>query len=329
MQMHMPRSLGRFRHAATLLSIAVVALVAGPLSVASATTGTGAAAISQPGLSTPTPNMPCGVSPSGSAPAKYQHVIWILMENESSTSVIGSPSAPYINKLAGQCGLATNYSAISHPSLPNYIALTSGSLQGISDDANPSAHPLNVPSIFSQLGGDWRGLDESMKTTCEQTNDGLYAVRHNPAAYYTNIRTDCMHKDIPLTTTSNLDADLSAKFTFITPDVCDDMHNDCTGTGNPGKLMTGDKYLSGLIPQIINSTEYQSGTTAIFLTFDEGEDSTNHVVTEAIAPTVKPGTQSGAQFSHYSLLRTTEQMLGLPALGQAATAASMRGAFGL
>ncbi|MGA9856770.1 MAG: hypothetical protein WBQ18_02845, partial [Solirubrobacteraceae bacterium] len=71
---------------------------------------------------------------------KVQHVVWILMENKNYSSVVGSGQAPYINRLAHRYGLATNYSGISHPSLPNYIALTSGSDQGISDDSDPSSH---------------------------------------------------------------------------------------------------------------------------------------------------------------------------------------------
>ncbi len=277
----------------------------------------------------PTVDKPCGVASSATAPAKYQHVIWILMENKSFDQVIGSSETPYINKLADQCGLATNYEAISHPSLPNYVALTSGGLQGVADDANPSAHPLNVPSIFSQLGGDWRGLDESMKSNCEQTNDGNYAVRHNPAAYYTNIRDVCVDKDIPLPSSGSLTGDLSAKFTFITPDVCDDMHSVCSSSVNGSELQTGDKFLSNFVPKLINSNEYQAGNTAIFLTWDEGGSGPNSVVTEVIAPTVTPGTKSNTLFSHYSLLGTTEEMLGLPKLGEAANAASMRSAFGL
>ena len=100
---------------------------------------------------------------------KIQHVVWILMENKDYSSVIGPGSAPFINRLARTYGLATNYSAISHPSLPNYIALTSGSDQGISDDSDPSSHRLNVPSIFSQLpGGASRSLEQGMPSQLRQ-----------------------------------------------------------------------------------------------------------------------------------------------------------------
>jgi hypothetical protein len=289
-------------------------------------------ATADPPSAKPTPDKPCGVATKAANNTKFDHVIWILMENKSFAQVNGSPNTPYINKLGGLCGEATHYSAVAHPSLPNYVALTSGSTQGITDDANPSAHPLNVDSIFSQLGGDWRGLDESMKTNCEQQNDGQYAVRHNPAAYYVNgnFSTLCKQKDIPLDAKSNTTPLLDAKFTFITPDVCDDMHDACAGTGVPGELQTGDKFLSTFIPTLVNSTEYQQGKTAIFITWDEDDGSQNNqVLTEVIAPTVKPGTKASDTFTHYSLLRTTEDLLGLPPLGAAAQAASMRDAFGL
>jgi hypothetical protein len=278
----------------------------------------------------PTADKPCGVAQKA-ANTKYQHVVWVVMENKGFAQVAGSPNAPFINKLAGLCGEATNYSAVAHPSLPNYVAMTSGSTQGITDDANPSAHPLNADSIFSQLGGDWRSLDESMTSNCEQQNDGHYAVRHNPATYFVekNFPTLCQQKDIGFATPST--PDLSAKFTFITPDTCDDMHDNCAGTGANGELQTGDKYLSTLIPQLVNSTEYQSGNTAIFLTWDEDDSSTtaNKVLTEVIAPTVTPGTKAADAFTHYSLLGTTEDMLGLPPLGEAAKAPSMRDAFSI
>lgn len=97
-----------------------------------------------------TPTTTVGPAPAGGT---IQRVVWILMENKTYSSIIGSSTAPYITSLANTYGVATDYTAISHPSLPNYIALTSGSAQGISDDGDPSSHRLNVPNIFSQLPG--------------------------------------------------------------------------------------------------------------------------------------------------------------------------------
>jgi hypothetical protein len=240
------------------------------------------------------------------------------MENRSYAEVIGSSSAPYINQLADQCGSATNFHAETHPSLPNYIAMTSGSTQGISDDDGPASHPLNVPSIFSQLGTGWGALQESMTTNCQLISSGTYAVKHNPAAYYTNITTACAAQDVPLGSTP----DVSAAFTFITPNLCHDMH-DCS-------ISTGDTWLSTELPKILNSPQYTAGATAIFLTWDEDDRSaSNQIPTVVIAPSVPSGTASGSSFDHYSMLRTTEEMLGKSLLGNASTAASMRSAFHL
>ena len=110
---------------------------------------------------------PCGTA--AGPPRRIDHVIWIWMENKPYDAVIGSPSAPYENQLAAACGLATNYHAIAHPSLPNYIAATSGDTQGIADDDPPSSHPLGVASIFSQVkdaGKTWREYAESAPGPC-------------------------------------------------------------------------------------------------------------------------------------------------------------------
>ena len=233
-------------------------------------------------------------------------------------AVVKSPSAPYFNQLATSCGLATNYDAISHPSLPNYIALTSGSTQGITDDNDPSSHPLSVPSIFSQLGSNWKTLAESMPTACDGVTSGDYAARHNPAVYYTNITASCEQDDVPLT----LPMDLSARFTMIVPNICDDMHS-CPVT-------IGDNWLRRMVPQIIRSQEYQSRSLVLVITFDENDgDATNQVPTLVIAPTVPRGIRVGTAFTHYSLLRTTETLLHLAPLAGAITATSMIAPFHL
>jgi phosphatidylinositol-3-phosphatase len=258
------------------------------------------------------PRSPCGTV--STPPASYDHVVWIVMENHSYSEVIGSARAPYENRLAAQCGSATHMFAESHPSLPNYIAMTSGSTQGITDDAAPSSHPLNVPSIFSQLGGDWRSLQESMPGNCAKTSSGQYAVKHNPAAYYTNVAAACAAQDVPLGSTP----DVSARFTLITPNLCSDMH-DCS-------VSQGDAWLGAWVPKILDSAEYRSGAMALFITFDEDDHSANnHIATVVISPSTPAGLTDNGSYNHYSLLRTTEEMLGLPVtLGGAVAAMSMR-----
>ena len=248
---------------------------------------------------------------------KIQHVVWILMENQDYSSIVGAGSAPYINRLANTYGLATHYSAISHPSLPNYIALTSGSVQGISDDSDPSSHPLHVPSIFSQLpGGASRSLEEGMPSSCAKGNSGEYAVRHNPETYYTNLGSDCSNYDVPFGSAP----DLSARFTFVTPNLIDDMHD--------GTIADGNNFLKTYVPALMATPQYRAGSTAIFITWDENSGSSGNQVPCIVISPYTHGVKDRTPYTHYSLLRTTEQLLGLPFLGNAASAHSMVGKFG-
>jgi hypothetical protein len=246
-------------------------------------------------------------------------VVVIVMENRGLGQVAGSPSAPYLDRLAVECGLATDYSGVAHPSLPNYIAMTSGSTDDITDDAGPSAHPLAGPSIFSLLGSGWRSLQESMPSGCDPSSGGTYAAKHNPAVYYTSIGAECPSHDVPMNDPA---PDLAARYTFITPNLCDDGH-DCP-------TVVADRWLSVEMPRILDSSEYTSGTTAVFITWDENDAGGTLVPLYVIAPAVPAGTRVTEPFDHYSLLRTTEEMLGLtPLLGEAANASSMRGPFHL
>ncbi len=284
--------------------IAGVALAVGPF-------------LSVPSSAAPTKipvSAPCGVSDT----AHYSHVVLLMLENVGY-SVVGSPSAPYFNRLASECGLATNYLAVSHPSLPNYIALTSGSTQGITDDGEPDTHPLGVQSIFSELGSsNWRTLAESMPTACDHVTSGSYAARHNPAVYYTTIAAACRRDDLPL----RLPLNLSAKYTIIVPNVCDDMHS-CP-------VSTGDQWLSQYVPLILSGAQYQSQSLVLFITFDENDSAaSNQVPTLVIAPSTPRGARVGVRFTHYSLLKTTEELLHVAQLGQARTAASMSASFHL
>lgn len=251
---------------------------------------------------------------------RWRHVVWIVLENRGADSVLDNAAAPYFNALAAQCGVADNMHGLTHPSLTNYIAMTSGSTHGITRNGDPGDYSLRVPNIFSQLGKrGWRAYNESMPRPCYRSDDGLYAVRHNPASYYLNLGGRCAQRDIPVSGR----LDLSARFTMITPNLVHDMHD--------SSVAVGDAYLSTLVPALLSSPEYRSGTTAIFITFDEAEGSSpdNRIATLMIAPSVGPGTRTSAAFTHYSLLRTTQQLLGLPKLGFAKTARGMRSSFNL
>jgi hypothetical protein len=253
-------------------------------------------------------------------PDRYDHVVWIVMENHSYDQIIGASDAPYINQLAAQHGVASSFYAGTHPSLPNYIAMTSGGSHGIADDGPPAVHRLAVPSIFSLLpGGASRSLEESMPSNCRKTDSGQYAVRHNPHAYYVNLAGDCARYNVPLTDPP----DLSARFTFVTPNLIHDMHD--------GTVADGDTWLSSFVPKLLASQEYRAGRMALFVTWDEDDElSGNHIPTLVIAPSVAPGTAVAERLDHYSMLRATQEMLGLePLLGAAASAADMRAPFNL
>jgi phospholipase C len=281
---------------------------------------------------------PCGTA---TAPPRYQHVIWIWMENRSYGDIIGNKSqAPYLNSLTAGCGLATNYHNTTHPSLPNYLAATSGLAQAklpvlsFADCSVSVICDTSAPSVFGQ-GETWKAYQESMPSSCDKSNSGEYAVRHNPPPYYTSL-SGCASHDVPYT---QLAADLADNalpaFSFITPNLTDDMHD--------GTTAQGDAWLASNLPAIMNSGQYRAGTTAVFITWDEGsggypiEDCDDTTVTDpscrvptiVISPSTPAGTTSGTFFSHYSLLATTEELLGLPRLGQAASAATMTAAFHL
>ncbi len=273
---------------------------------------------SQPPAGGPSAQTPCGTA---KAPPKYEHIVWLVMENHGPDQVVGSQDAPYLNSLIEKCGLATNSHAVAHPSLPNYIAMTSGGTQGITNDGPPAQHPLTAESIFSQLGeGKWRSLSQSMPSNCYQRNAGTYVPRHNPATYYVNIVGQCSNQATPLTEPP----DLSAPFTFIAPNQRSNTHDT--------SVSYGDEWLAEFIPTVLDSPEYTSGRTAVVITYDEDENEgnpSNPIATVLIAPSTTPGTRDATYYTHYSLLRTTEELLGLGLLGQAAQATSMRKGFNL
>ena len=266
---------------------------------------------------------PCG---RGGSPAQYTRVVWIWMENRSYSQVLGpSGQAPRLKSYAQRCGVATAYYALTHPSLPNYLAAVSGSTGGVTSDCGPLSCPQSRATIFRQLssrGRQWRSLAEGMQTPCDRSSYGRYAARHNPAVYFPGIRDTCLKSDLAMGGATGRFATMLQKrtlrpFTFITPDLCHDGH-DCT-------TATADSWLGTWLDRIVASPTYAAGHTVVFVTWDEGLDgSSNRVATVVVAPSVTPGTRASVRFTHYSLLRTTEELLGLPLLRAAANARSMR-----
>ena len=260
-------------------------------------------------------------------PPTYPHVIVIVMENHSAAQIFGSPKTPYITRVARSCGRAANYEALTHPSLPNYIAMTAGSNGGITTDC--TACRTGVPNIFRQLtrrGRSWRGYAESMPSPCLRADSGRYLMRHNPAVYFLHLRGACRTSDLPMGRPARgalrhaLRTNALPAYAFLTPDACHDMH-DCPKSA-------GDAWLRSWLPMILENSSYRNGQLVVFLTFDEGVGVDQRVATIVISPYVRAGTVARAHYTHYSLLRTSENLLGLPLLGHARTAVGMRRAFG-
>lgn len=273
-------------------------------------------------------NGTCGWA--GAPPRRYDHVLWVVLENHSYGELIGRPGSkaatrsPYLNKLARRCGLATNYQALTHPSLPNYLALVSGSTGGVTRSCTPARCPQRRSTLFDQLrtqGLGWRVYAEGMPSPCHRSDSGRYVVRHNPATYFPSVA-DCATHDVPLGTSSrgrlvdDLAADRLAAFSIVVPDQCHNSH-DCP-------ISSGDRWLSQLVPRILASPAYRAGRTALVVTWDEGRggvagqdcradhDRSCHIATVVVSPTTRPGTRGGKRYDHFSLLAATSRMLGVP-----------------
>jgi phosphatidylinositol-3-phosphatase len=264
---------------------------------------------------TRTPTATPTATPTTTSIPAFDHIFIVLEENHSYSEIIGNAAAPYINGLATQYALATNYYAITHPSLPNYLALTGASTFGITTDCTPSTCPVNARNLVDNIeaaGKTWKGYMESMPAPCTTSDSGQYVVRHDPFVYFDDIRTNatrCSAGVVPYTALAN---DLTTTATtpsylWITPNVCDDMH-DCS-------VSTGDTWLQNNLPTLFNSPAWTTQNSVLFITWDE-DDSTagNHVATLVIGPASKAGYQSGASYTHYSLVHTIEAAWGLAGL---------------
>jgi hypothetical protein len=237
----------------------------------------------------------------------------VIFENEDATNVVGSSEAPYLTSLAGSGASMTDAHGEIHPSEPNYLALFSGSTQGVVDDSCPLTFP--GPDLGSQLlaaGRTFVGYSEDLPeagyTGCSA---GDYARKHNPWVDFA---------DLPPSVNqpySALPADLAQLPTvsFVVPNLCNDMH-DCG-------VAAGDRWAGAHLPAYVDWAEQHN--SLLVVTFDEDNGSSeNHIATVLAGPMVMTGA-SDRRIDHYSLLRTLEDMYGLPPLGEAADADPLTG----
>lgn len=271
---------------------------------------------------------PAPVAPAAGPLPAFSHVFVIVMENREYSNIIGYSGAPYINSLARSYTLASNYYAVSHPSLPNYLALAAGSTFGISSDCTTClVSAVNIADQVEASGRSWRAYMESMPSACYLGGwSGGYAQKHNPFVYFTDIRNNqarCAQHVVPFTYFwSDLSSGRLPNYVWITPNLCNDMHDCATSVG--------DNWLASVVPSILGSSAWRNGGV-LFITWDEGYSSTGYsdswggrVATLVISPYSRNGYQSWVLESHYNLLRTIEDAWGLGGLGHAGWHPAMR-----
>jgi phosphatidylinositol-3-phosphatase len=260
-------------------------------------------------------------SPSAQAvdKANLAHIVVIVFENKEERQVIGSSAAPTFTAMARSYVQLTRYTAVTHPSLPNYLALVSGSTYGIR--SNCTACVVSAPSLadtIEQAGRSWRTYAEGLpRPGYTGARAGRYAKKHVPFLYFRDVVSSPVRRKqiVPL---PQLAADLESgslpDFALVVPDLCHSMH-DCP-------VRTGDRWLRTILPPLL-----QLPDTVVFVTFDEGalRPGGNHVAALALGSAVRPATRNAQRTGHYGLLRTIEAAWGLPLLGHSASAKPIAG----
>lgn len=263
------------------------------------------------------------IASAGAIP-EIQHVIWVWFENRE-VSAINATSAPYFTSFAAANVNFTNFYGVTHPSQPNYLDAFSGSNQGITTDGY-CTFPAATDNLAKQLvnvGKSWRVYAQDFPGSCfdgTSFNGGIdgpglpgqYVRKHNPAIGFESVRLDATQCSYiqPL---ANFDPTIN--FAFVVPNMTNDMHD--------GTTAQGDAFLQAFVPLVTASPDWAH--TLLIVTFDEGSTSLNgggHIYTAAAAPWLAHANVTGT-YNHFSMLRTIEEIFGLPYLGSAATATTI------
>lgn len=287
---------------------------------------THSAASSRPGAASPDPGTettrPTAVS------GEITKTLVIIEENHSLAQM--RAGMPHLFSLAQQYGYATDYRAITHPSLPNYLAIAGGSTFGVHDDQPPVAHLITGPSVFDQAiaaGHTARLYAESMPHACDTSSSGSYAVKHAPWTYFIGGRRACATDMVGAGTPSTgpLAADITASrlptIGMLIPNLDHDAHD--------GSLAQADAWLRGWLTTILAGPDFTAGRLAVVVTADENDGAAgNQVLTVVLAPGLRHRVVT-APLDHYSLTRFLDHVAGVPPLRSAASATSLTAAFGL
>jgi hypothetical protein len=277
----------------------------------------------------------------------FGRVFVIVLDDQPLSAIKGSASAPYLNTLMMNYAYGTNYTTSDHPSLPNYFDLTSGNPQANLCDCLPgttsTCSALNCsvllgactcPLAVSHLGDDldvagipWREYAESMGTPCNADSGVLFAANHVPFLYYDDVSTNSGRCQQRVRDFADFAGDLAAtsgpliRFSFISPNLCNDMHANCTGDA----VKQGDTWLAAQVPLLLATPGFAAGgSDVLFIVGDElpVAQGTGPMPFIVVSPLAKAGPTAGA-YNHYSLLATIEDGLGLPRLGNAEASATI------
>jgi phosphatidylinositol-3-phosphatase len=257
-------------------------------------------------------------------PAPPSHLVVVIEENHSFEQIIGSPAAPFINRLAARGTLLTDYHAITHPSLPNYLAILTGGTDQVRSDCRSCV--VSEPTLVDQLESrhvSWTAYLEGLPRPCSTVaGHGAYTEAVDPFMHAARVR------DIParcewVVPFGRLHADLAAgrlpTVAFVAPNLRDDMHS--------GPAAAADAWLRRLVGELAASPVWRQDTRVV-VTFDESRFSDTRSCCDGLArggliPTIVAGprippSRDSTPYSHYSLLRSVEAAFGLPFLGHAA-----------
>ena len=298
-------------------------------------------------------------APPGTGLRNFDHVFVIMMENTGYDALIGNANAPWINSAAAQFNVAGHYFGVSHPSQPNYVAATSGAVNGVVNDNDIT---IDVPNIVDQVEGSgrtWKAYMQSLSLCngnllAHACGNQLYERKHNPFVSYADVQnsTARMANIVDL---SQLSTDLAsgsvANYVWISPDQCNDMHGRAAPATDPcnfgdvqGLISTGDSFLSNTVGMIMSSSAW-TANSVIFVTWDEsdftgsgdfgfGDDSGccdsvpnhggGHVLTLVITHSDHASRTSGLAYNHFSMLATIQQAWQLGCLANTCDKANVR-----
>ena len=269
-------------------------------------------------------------------------VFLIVMENNNWSFIQNNPSAPYINKtLLPMASYAQQYynPPGNHPSEPNYLWLEVGTNFGIYNDSPPSVNhqstTQHLVTLLKNANVTWKSYQEDITgTTCPITDIGAYTTTHNPTVFFDDVTNTndpnsayCIKHERPYSELStDLQKNTIARFNYIKPNLCDDMHNSCAPLYNP--IQQGDTWLAKHLPSILSSQAYKT-SGVIFITWDEGVGNDGPIGMIVLSPDAKgKGYSNTIHYTHSSTLRTLEEIFSVtPLLGDAAKATDLSDLF--